>query len=1233
MLKTLVRINSFWFLLACGSGQVSPEDLEAETAVLGEVTNRKDNTDKFPSVSKGNKKGPEGAQPGTENGNSNSESEGSGNGGGVTLPEGPNNFNLHSPSSAISNNASITIRFTDVLANEVYKLFDDSSCTNLLTEKSAVSEGSLDIDISMEDDALYNFYAKKTGSGGVTTDCSSHFVIYKLDRAVQPVSSIRLSEPASSPANDLTPTIHIAGQDNGDIVNLYTNSNCLSSSKVGFATVSENVAAITLDPGVITGEGGYTFYGKSSDPAGNQSACSTASLAYVVDLTPPNSPDSATVITSSPNTVTTPSLSISGVMTGDRINVYTDADCDTKIADATASSNPQVLDVEPLTTEGSYQFYVTASDVAGNSSACAGPSNIYMYDAGAPTLSSVSISGPGGSAIIGNGGTVIIDFTASESLVNTSALVLGNSATVAQLSGLKYRVSYPFASGDTAANPVTFSIDYQDAAGNAGVTVTSTSDNTSVEYDPSNFAPVISLSNQSVAENATLSFDINDTNSNTDTDGGGEPLSYTCFYDQVVDGNVALNQTCNSLGASFISGTGVYSWIPDYEDSGIYELRIIASDGNFEGELIASLEVTDTNRAPVIAAVADAQLNDGESFSLDFNDSTTGDDIDIDGDILSWSCSYDDAIDGTVAAGDSCSNVANLNFSATTGQFSWTVAPNNVGDYEFEVRATDGSLIASTIFSIQVIVDISLQVQIAMVGNDDTTYVSSLGDNNEVKLNDVVQSTYQTGDTFTLTTSQGDKLECSQGCFAITPTQGTAAWATQTYASTLLSTYIGREVRSRVVIVAFDYDAYVEIKQYDSGASSTVVQASGTVAAGTAQDFSFTHIEGALWIESNQDIAAYIVTGSDPDDTSTYDRDGRIITAAAKQNLAFVSGGGGTPSGITTTEDNATVYAYRNDGTNFASTAPATGLGGYLDITEVLDVTSSQSQNAALSAIAIYADKKVVSTQHADSDGNNATPSLPKSMLSTHFVAPMNGDYVSVASFEAATLTVIKDDGTLEGIYLMGRDASADPLAPYAYSFNPSADFNQGYQFRCSKPCMGIFEAKSTGAGGHNIDDETLMTGTLKDPFSLQSASFSPNQSMPISTGGNAGSCSGENDFPNLNWNEKPWGTQAYAIVVENLDSANFVHLNLVDVDKEATSIPAMAGNSINFSTGITGDNGYNANGWSGPCGNTGDQYQFTIYALSDFIGVQVNNLSSTTFEATYSNIILDKATLIGLGN
>src|SRR5690606_906779 len=96
-------------------------------------------------------------------------------------------------------------------------------------------------------------------------------------------------------------------------------------------------------------------------------------------------------------------------------------------------------------------------------------------------------------------------------------------------------------------------------------------------------------------------------------------------------------------------------------------------------------------------------------------------------------------------------------------------------------------------FVADVIIDISRLPQLNMVGSNILAYVASLGDNNDVIFNGapVAGSPFNAGDTFTVTADAGDLLECSTGCFAITPTDATAAWSTETYAATQLSTYMG----------------------------------------------------------------------------------------------------------------------------------------------------------------------------------------------------------------------------------------------------------------------------------------------------------------------------------------------------------------------------------------------------------------------------------------------------------
>tara|TARA_B100001094_G_scaffold297104_1_gene319831 strand:- start:165 stop:887 length:723 start_codon:yes stop_codon:yes gene_type:complete len=232
----------------------------------------------------------------------------------------------------------------------------------------------------------------------------------------------------------------------------------------------------------------------------------------------------------------------------------------------------------------------------------------------------------------------------------------------------------------------------------------------------------------------------------------------------------------------------------------------------------------------------------------------------------------------------------------------------------------------------------------------------------------------------------------------------------------------------------------------------------------------------------------------------------------------------------------------------------------------------------------------------------------------------MEGDYVSLASTEPAEVIVIDETNSLVQKVTMTRSASADPLAPYAMTYNPRQTFAAGYRFVCSAPCLAIFEPKLN-------DDETLMTGITKSSFKALSTNATPEASLPELFEGNGGDCSGSNNFPNISWNDVPWGTKSLTIIFEKIDGGGHVHLNLVDVDHGSGSLGPIDGVNgvVNFPSGIAGTNDYSNIGWTGPCNDGAIQtYRFKIYAMATTFGNAINNTSSASFEASYGNNILE---------
>ncbi len=105
-----------------------------------------------------------------------------------------------------------------------------------------------------------------------------------------------------------------------------------------------------------------------------------------------------------------------------------------------------------------------------------GPFSAPVADGQAPSLTSVSIASSNpvpGNAVPGD--AVTLTFTASERIAGVAATINGNAYAPANTSGNTWSATRTI-DGTDAAGPVTFSIDFGDAAGNAGSRVTSTTD-------------------------------------------------------------------------------------------------------------------------------------------------------------------------------------------------------------------------------------------------------------------------------------------------------------------------------------------------------------------------------------------------------------------------------------------------------------------------------------------------------------------------------------------------------------------------------------------------------------------------------------------------------------------------------------------------------------------------------------------------------------------------------------
>lgn len=202
-------------------------------------------------------------------------------------------------------------------------------------------------------------------------------------------TSITLVSPATSPNYDSTPTVDVGGVVSGETVKIYTNASC--TAEVGSAVASGTTVAITTN---VLGVGAFSFYAKSFNDY-TSTACSAALAAYEYLGIQPTIASSMTLTNpaSSPGSVATPTILLSGVVSGETINIYTDNTCSAPYGSVVAGGTTVFITTAQLA-PGPNDFYTNTTNSAGTS-ACSGNLLSYTYNGLPPaTITSLALSNP-----------------------------------------------------------------------------------------------------------------------------------------------------------------------------------------------------------------------------------------------------------------------------------------------------------------------------------------------------------------------------------------------------------------------------------------------------------------------------------------------------------------------------------------------------------------------------------------------------------------------------------------------------------------------------------------------------------------------------------------------------------------------------------------------------------------------------------------------------------------------
>ena len=264
------------------------------------------------------------------------------------------------------------------------KLYSDQCVTEVASGISTTT--TISLTSTQLTDGTYTFYAKSINANGVSSSCSLANVTYTMDTT----SPVFISATVSNPSPTNTRAYNLTY---GSITGSYS-SYCIQEN----STAIENCSWIngTLPATFITSDSqnSKALSIWLRDEAGNMSS-RVDTNSVLLDSISSSAPSALALLVpnSSPYNDPTPTLTVSGVVFGDTVSLYSGSSCSilSLVASGVAAGVTVDLTTSSLS-DGAYTFYANSIDPAGNVSGCSSASVNYTLDTVAPGLASVTIS-------------------------------------------------------------------------------------------------------------------------------------------------------------------------------------------------------------------------------------------------------------------------------------------------------------------------------------------------------------------------------------------------------------------------------------------------------------------------------------------------------------------------------------------------------------------------------------------------------------------------------------------------------------------------------------------------------------------------------------------------------------------------------------------------------------------------------------------------------------------------
>jgi hypothetical protein len=309
-------------------------------------------------------------------------------GGGDTTPPAAPVLVSSTPASP-SNNQTPTINGT-AEANSTVTLYTNSLCSpSVAGTGTATSGGSFSISVTATANTTTTYYGTAKDAANNTSTCSSSSVAYTHDNQAPAAPLLTATDPAS-PANNNSPKV-IGSGEFGSKIKLYSDSSC--TSQVATLPATPNAADLAAGLTVsVANDSSTTFYATATDAALNASACSTTSVTYVEDSTPPGAPSALTTTPASPANNNSPKVKGTAAAGTATVKIYTSSAC--TIGSDVASGSMATFTGTGISTtvadNSSTTFFARGFDAAGNASTCSAGVT-YVEDSAAPALTSLEM--------------------------------------------------------------------------------------------------------------------------------------------------------------------------------------------------------------------------------------------------------------------------------------------------------------------------------------------------------------------------------------------------------------------------------------------------------------------------------------------------------------------------------------------------------------------------------------------------------------------------------------------------------------------------------------------------------------------------------------------------------------------------------------------------------------------------------------------------------------------------